>query len=133
MAGRPSAQLQNIFHNYKVLGLKENREKSVRHPSNHTTAPQPILQPIKHFGQILPVERRRGRKKTVGGIKENAWEGAERELVASRQEDGRKDGENEEALQEAAGKLMEEVNLLEVGSVLGREGGRVDLKEGWRL
>lgn len=64
-----------------------------------------LLQPIKHFGQILPVEGRRGRKKkTVGGIKENAWEGAERELVARRQEDGRKDGENEEALQEAAGK-----------------------------
>lgn len=40
----------------------------------------------------------------MGGIKENAWEGGERELVASRQEDGRKDGENEEALQEAAAK-----------------------------
>lgn len=62
-----------------------------------------MLQPIKHFAQILSVEGRK-RKKTVGGIKENAWEGAER--VSGEWTRGRKkkDGENEEPLQEAAGK-----------------------------
>lgn len=53
----------------------------------------------------------------------------QKELVASGQGDGRKDGENEEALQEAAGKWMEEVNLLEVESVLGEGGWRVDFQE----
>lgn len=77
----------------------------------------------------------RSEKKQWEGLKRMPGRG-QKELVASRQGDGRKDGENEEALQEAAGKWMEEVNLLEVGSVLG-EGGRegerrVDLKEGER-
>lgn len=33
------------------------------------------LQPIKHFAQILSGGE--GGKKSVGGIRENAWEGAE--------------------------------------------------------
>lgn len=75
LAGRPSAQLWKICHENKVSGWKKISQASVQSYSSTITH---LLQPIKHFAQILSVEGRREKKKTVGGIKENAWEGAER-------------------------------------------------------
>lgn len=50
----------------------------------------------------------------------------QKELVASRQGDGRKDGENEEALQEAAGKMNGGSEFIRGGKRVGggREGRR---------
>lgn len=75
LAGRPSAQLWKICHENKVSGWKKKiSQASVQ---SYSSAITHLLQPIKHFAQILSVEGR-SEKKTVGGIKENAWEGAER-------------------------------------------------------
>lgn len=70
---------------------------------SYSSAITHLLQPIKHFAQILSVEGRREKKKQWEGLKRMPGRG-QKELVASRQGDGIKDGENEEALQEAAGK-----------------------------
>lgn len=100
LAGRPSAQLWKICHENKVSGWKKKiSQASVQ---SYSSAITHLLQPIKHFAQILSVEGR-SEKKQWEGLKRMPGRG-QKELVASRQGDGRKDGENEEALQEAAGK-----------------------------